>query len=164
MLVEGKWQGLWLGNLVNVLKTAPESAIRFATYEKLKSMLNRNRHVKTNPIEEKLACGSAAGFIATLSLYPLKTVKTMMNLGKSGEYKSIADCIHQLYMKYGVKGFYRGLVCNSIAIIPSTGIDLAAYETSKKFYSDYVNKPEPNNTEKVLIGSKKILKILKDTN
>ncbi len=152
MLVEGKWQSLWRGNLVNVLKTAPESAIRFSVYEKLKSTLNRNRHVKVNPIEEKLACGSAAGLISTLCLYPLKTVKTMMNLGRSGEYKSIAHCIELLYEKYGLRGFYRGLVCNSVAIVPSTGIDLAAYETSKKVYSDFMNKSEPNNTEKVVIG------------
>lgn len=152
MLTEGKWHGLWRGNVVNVVKTAPESAIRFATYEKLKSMLNRSRKIKVNPIEEKLACGSAAGFIATLTLYPLKTVKTMMNLGKTGEYKSIADCMRQMYEKHGVRGFYRGLVCNSVAIIPSTGIDLAAYETSKLYYSEMMNKSEPNITEKILIG------------
>ena len=152
MLIEGNWQSLWRGNLVNILKTAPESAIRFAAYEKLKFFCNRNRVVKVNPVEEKLLCGSAAGFVATLTLYPLKTVKTMMNLGKSGEYKSIADCISQVYEKHGVKGFYRGLICNSIAIIPSTGIDLATYETTKQFYSQFMEKDEPNNTEKVLIG------------
>lgn len=153
MILEGSWQSLWRGNLVNILKTAPESAIRFAAYENLKSFCNRNRVIKVNPVEEKLLCGSAAGFVATLTLYPLKTVKTMMNLGKSGQYKSIADCISQVYEHHGVKGFYRGLVCNSIAIIPSTGIDLATYETTKEFYSKFMGKSQPNNTEKVLIGN-----------
>lgn len=152
MLVEGKWQSLWRGNLVNVLKTAPESAIRFATYEKLKATFNHSRKIKVNPIEEKLLCGSAAGLVSTLTLYPLKTVKTMMNLGRSGEYKSIADCITQLYQKHGLKAFYRGLLCNSVAIIPSTGIDLACYETTKQYYSKLMNKSEPNMTEKIIIG------------
>lgn len=152
MIHEGKWSSLWRGNTVNVIKTAPESAIRFATYEKLKSICNQSRQIKVNPIEEKLLCGSAAGLISTLCLYPLKTVKTMMNLGKSGEYKSIADCICQLYEKHGLKGFYRGLLCNSVAIIPSTGIDLAAYETTKQYYSKAMNKKEPNVTEKIIIG------------
>ena len=105
-----------------------------------------------NPIEEKLLCGSAAGFISTLTLYPLKTVKTMMNLGHSGEYTSIADCITKLYQKHGLRAFYRGLVCNSVAIIPSTGIDLACYETTKQYYSQLMHKSEPNVTEKIIIG------------
>ena len=150
--LKGKWQSLWRGNLVNILKTAPESAIRFATYEKLKALINKNRIIKANSVQEKLACGSAAGFLATVTLYPLKTVKTMMNLGNTGEFKSIADCISQLYTKYGIRGFYRGLLCNSIAIIPSAGIDLAAYETLKQQYSILTNKSEPNVTEKILIG------------
>ncbi len=116
-------------------------------------MINKNRIVKVNSIEEKLACGSAAGFLATLSLYPLKTVKTMMNLGKTGEYKSILDCIMQIYRIHGLKGFYRGLICNSLAIIPSAGIDLASYETLKQYYSQMSKKPEPNATEKIIIGN-----------
>lgn len=149
MLKEGKWQGLWRGNLVNVLKTAPENAIRLATYEKFKHLLNEN---KEKTFKEKLACGSAAGFVSTLILYPLKTVKTIMNLGKTGEFKSIADCINKIYEVHGLKAFYRGLVANSIAIIPATGVDLAVYETLKKKYALYQEKNEVNFAEKIAIG------------
>jgi solute carrier family 25 phosphate transporter 23/24/25/41 len=114
MIMEGNWAGLWRGNFVNVIKTAPENAIRLATYEKLKQLLNKNTNKKHNTFSEKLMCGSAAGFIGTLVLYPLKTVKTIMNLGKTGEFKSIADCINKLYVSHGLKAFYRGLLANSI--------------------------------------------------
>lgn len=114
--MEGNWAGLWRGNFVNVIKTAPENAIRLATYEKLKQLLNKNTNKKHNTFSEKLMCGSAAGFIATLVLYPLKTVKTIMNLGNTGEFKSIADCINKLYVAHGMKAFYRGLLANSIGI------------------------------------------------
>lgn len=153
MLREGKWQSLWRGNLVNVLKTAPENAIRLASYEKLKKLLNKNRPNRENSILEKLACGSAAGFLATLALYPLKTVKTIMNLGNSGEFRSIADCIQQIYTKHGTKAFYRGLIANSFAIIPSAGIDLALYETLKQRYSLKMNKKEPSVVEKLVLGT-----------
>lgn len=153
MLHEGKWKSLWRGNLVNVIKTAPENAIRMASYEKLKVLVKKNRQLKENSIQEKLACGSAAGFLATLALYPLKTVKTIMNLGKSGEFRSISDCINKIYLKYGARAFYRGLVANSIAIIPSAGIDLATYETSKQLYSKYMNKSEPTVIEKLVLGN-----------
>lgn len=153
MLKEGKWTSLWRGNLVNVLKTAPENAIRLASYEKLKAYVSKNRALRENSIQEKLACGSAAGFLATLALYPLKTVKTIMNLGKSGEFRSIADCINQIYIKHGTRAFYRGLVANSVAIIPSAGIDLALYETLKQRYSQYMNKQEPSVFEKLVLGN-----------
>lgn len=151
MLIEGKWRSLWRGNFVNVIKTAPENAIRLATYEKLKKLLHENK--RSNTFTDKLACGSAAGFIATLVLYPLKTVKTIMNLGKTGEFKSIADCINKLYSTHGIKAFYRGLIANSIAIIPSAGIDLACYETFKQTYSKLKNKSEPNVMEKLFLGN-----------
>jgi solute carrier family 25 phosphate transporter 23/24/25/41 len=149
MIHEGKWQGMWRGNLVNVIKTAPENAIRLATYEKLKHLLNEN---KEKTFSEKIVCGSAAGLISTLVLYPLKTVKTIMNLGKTGEFTSIVDCINKIYETHGIRAFYRGLFANSIAIIPSTGIDLAIYETAKKSYAAYRNKSEPNSLEKIGIG------------
>lgn len=151
MINEGKWHGLWRGNLVNVIKTAPESAIRLATYEKLKGLLNKNRSDIT--FNDKLLCGSTAGLIATLVLYPLKTVKTIMNLGNTGEFKSICDCINKIYKSHGLKAFYKGLLANSLAIIPSAGIDLATYETLKQNYSKFRNKQEPNVLEKIVLGN-----------
>jgi len=138
---------------VNVIKTAPENAIRLATYEKLKQLLNENKQIKQNSFHEKILCGSAAGFLATLVLYPLKTVKTVMNLGNTGEFNSIIDCINKIYQVHGLKAFYRGLVANSLAIIPSAGIDLATYETLKQRYSQYKHKSEPSVVEKLVLGT-----------
>ena len=152
MIVEGSWQSLWRGNWVNVLKTAPESAIRLAAYSKLKQLAKQQRGSSVNSVGDKLLCGSAAGFISTLVLYPLKTVKTVMNMGKTGEFNSIMDCINKIYAKHGLCAFYRGLLANSVAIIPSTGIDLAAYETLKHSYSKLQNKNEPNVPEKIILG------------
>lgn len=148
MIKEGNWQSLWRGNWVNVLKTAPENAIRLACYEKLKHLLNKNNEFTYS---ERVMCGSTAGLIATLTLYPLKTVKTIMNLGRTGEYASIVDCIRKTYRAHGFGGFYKGLVANSIGIIPSAGIDLATYETLKKHYSRH--NGEPSVVERLILGS-----------
>jgi solute carrier family 25 (mitochondrial phosphate transporter), member 23/24/25/41 len=109
--------------------------------------------IKENSFNEKLLCGSAAGFLATIILYPLKTVKTIMNLGNTGEFRSIADCISKVYNAHGLKAFYRGVIANSLAIIPSAGIDLAMYETLKHRYSSYRHKSEPNVMEKLFLGN-----------
>lgn len=153
MISEGSYSSLWRGNLVNVLKTAPENAVKLVTYEKLKKFLQAHNSTQSNSFHEKFLCGSFAGFIAQLMLFPLKTVKVVMNLRNTGEYKSISDCIVKMYKKHGIKSFYRGLIPNSIAIIPASGIDLAAYETLKIKYSKYRNKKEPNVVERLIIGN-----------
>jgi solute carrier family 25 phosphate transporter 23/24/25/41 len=156
MILEGKWHGLWRGNVVNVLKTAPENAIRLATYEKFKQILNEHRKGNGHQLHsfsDKIMCGSAAGLCATLALYPLKTVKTIMNMGQTGEFKSITDCINKLYRAHGMKAFYRGLLANTLAIMPSAGIDLATYETLKLKYSEYCHKSEPTVMERILLGN-----------
>ena len=153
MINEGNYVSLWRGNLVNVLKTGPENAVKLVTYEKLKNFLQAHNSTKSNSINEKFVCGSFAGFFAQLMLFPLKTVKVVMNLRNTGEYKSISDCIVKMYKNHGMKAFYRGLVPNSIAIIPASGIDLAAYETLKVKYSQFRNKNEPNVIERIIIGN-----------
>ena len=98
-------------------KTAPENAIKLVTYEKLKRLLQNKNSSNANSITEKFLCGSAAGFVAQFMLFPLKTVKVVMNLRTTHEYKSIADCMMKMYAKSGIRAFYRGLIPNSIAIM-----------------------------------------------
>ncbi|TQD84336.1 hypothetical protein C1H46_030117 [Malus baccata] len=71
--------GFFRGNGLNVLKVAPESAIRFYTYEMLKSFI-----VHANGEEDKanvgtatrLVSGGLAGAVAQTVIYPVDLVKT----------------------------------------------------------------------------------------
>ncbi|KAM7418755.1 hypothetical protein PAMA_016062 [Pampus argenteus] len=131
MLKEGGLRSLWRGNGINVLKIAPETAIKFTAYEKIKHVMRGNNESKTLMIHERFVAGSLAGAIAQTAIYPMEVLKTRLTLRKTGQYSGIADCAKQILQREGVTAFYKGYVPNLLAIVPYAGIDLAVYETLK---------------------------------
>jgi len=145
MLNEGGVKGLWRGNGINVLKIAPESAIKFWAYDEMK------KHIKGNEsrdlyIYERLMAGSFAGAFSQTIIYPLEVMKTRLALRKTGEFKSIFDCAKKIFKADGFKVFYKGYWPNLFGIIPYAGIDLAVYETLKSYCIEkYVEDNKPPN-------------------
>uniref|UniRef100_A0A9J8AW97 Solute carrier family 25 member 25b n=1 Tax=Cyprinus carpio carpio TaxID=630221 RepID=A0A9J8AW97_CYPCA len=138
MIREGGVRSLWRGNGINVLKIAPETAIKFMAYEQIKRLIGSNQ--ETLGILERLVAGSLAGAIAQSSIYPMelkqsfcvfKVIKTRLALGRTGQYSGIMDCAKHILKKEGLKAFYKGYIPNMLGIIPYAGIDLAVYETLK---------------------------------
>ncbi|XP_035463284.1 calcium-binding mitochondrial carrier protein SCaMC-2-B isoform X3 [Scophthalmus maximus] len=129
MIREGGVRSLWRGNGINVIKIAPESAIKFMAYEHIKRLMGSNQ--ETLGITERLVAGSLAGVIAQSSIYPMEVLKTRMALRKTGQYSGIWDCAKRICRREGVAAFYKGYVPNMLGIIPYAGIDLAVYETLK---------------------------------
>uniref|UniRef100_A0A8D1KPL0 Solute carrier family 25 member 25 n=1 Tax=Sus scrofa TaxID=9823 RepID=A0A8D1KPL0_PIG len=160
MIREGGARSLWRGNGINVLKIAPESAIKFMAYEQIKRLVGTDQ--ETLRIHERLVAGSLAGAIAQSSIYPmevrvpgpglgstcageggggrgsrshhscwaLQVLKTRMALRKTGQYSGMLDCARKILAREGVAAFYKGYVPNMLGIIPYAGIDLAVYEVS----------------------------------
>lgn len=133
MLKEGGVKGLWRGNGINVLKIAPETAIKFASYEQVKRFIKGDSKENLS-IYERFIAGALAGGISQTTIYPMEVLKTRLALRKTGQYKSIADAAFKIYANEGMKSFYRGYIPNILGIIPYAGIDLAVYETLKKNY------------------------------
>jgi solute carrier family 25 phosphate transporter 23/24/25/41 len=94
------------GNLINVLKITPESAIKFTSYEQIKILMGQDG-AQLKPFEKFLA-GTSAGFIAQSTIYPMEVLKTRLALRKTGEFNGISDCVRKIYHKEGIKAFYRG--------------------------------------------------------
>ncbi|XP_076845432.1 mitochondrial adenyl nucleotide antiporter SLC25A23 isoform X2 [Brachyhypopomus gauderio] len=131
MIKEGGLSALWRGNGINVLKIAPETAIKFLAYEQIKRLMVGSRHGVTLKVHERFVAGSMAGATAQTIIYPMEVLKTRLTLRKTGQYSSVADCARQILQKEGVRAFYKGYVPNILGIIPYAGIDLAVYETLK---------------------------------
>ncbi|KAJ8263323.1 hypothetical protein COCON_G00157800 [Conger conger] len=129
MIQEGGMKALWRGNGINILKIAPESAIKFMAYEQIKRLIGSKP--ETLGIADRFLAGSLAGVIAQSSIYPMEVLKTRLALRKTGQYSGIADCAKRIFQKEGLGAFYKGYVPNMLGIIPYAGIDLAVYETLK---------------------------------
>ncbi|XP_074485070.1 mitochondrial adenyl nucleotide antiporter SLC25A24-B-like isoform X2 [Sebastes fasciatus] len=131
MLKEGGMRSLWRGNGMNVLKIAPETAIKFTAYEQIKNVMRSRHETRNLRVHERFVAGSLAGAIAQTAIYPLEVLKTRLTIRKTGQYSGIADCAKQILQKEGFTAFYKGYVPNLLSIVPYAGIDLAVYETLK---------------------------------
>uniref|UniRef100_A0A665T4Y1 Calcium-binding mitochondrial carrier protein SCaMC-1-like n=1 Tax=Echeneis naucrates TaxID=173247 RepID=A0A665T4Y1_ECHNA len=150
MINEGGLTSLWRGNGVNVLKIAPETAIKFMAYEQYKKLLSsEGKKIETH---KRFIAGSLAGATAQTSIYPMEVLKTRLTLRKTGQYAGVFDCAKKILKKEGVKAFYKGYVPNLLGIIPYAGIDLAVYETLKNTWLSHYAKDSANPGVLVLLG------------
>ncbi|XP_034035374.1 calcium-binding mitochondrial carrier protein SCaMC-1 [Thalassophryne amazonica] len=150
MLKEGGPRSLWRGNGINVLKIAPETAIKFMAYEQYKKLLaSEPGKVKTH---ERFIAGSLAGATSQTAIYPMEVLKTRLTLRKTGQYSGMYDCAKKILKNEGVKAFYKGYIPNILGIIPYAGIDLAIYESIKNLWLSRYAKDTANPGILVLLG------------
>lgn len=140
---EGGFLGFFRGNGLNVLKVAPESAIRFHTYEMLKTFIvNANGEGSKADIGPagRLLAGGIAGAVAQTAIYPMDLVKTRLqtHVCASGKAPGLGTLSKDILVQEGPRAFYRGLIPSLLGIIPYAGIDLAAYETLKDMSKKYI--------------------------
>lgn len=152
MLKEGGMTSLWRGNGINVLKIAPESAIKFAAYEKVKRLI-RGNDKRQLTIYERFLAGACAGGVSQTAIYPLEVLKTRLALRKTGQYTGILDAATKIFRTEGLRSFYRGYIPNMLGIIPYAGIDLAVYETLKKKYLQKQGGEQPGILVLLACGS-----------
>ncbi|KAK1801361.1 hypothetical protein P4O66_023046 [Electrophorus voltai] len=150
MIKEGGVRSLWRGNGINVIKIAPESALKFMAYEQIKRLIGSNN--ETLGIMERFVAGSLAGVIAQSAIYPMEVLKTRLALRRSGQHAGISDCAKQILRKEGLTAFYKGYVPNMLGIVPYAGIDLAVYETLKNTWLQQYGKDGTNPGVLVLLA------------
>jgi solute carrier family 25 phosphate transporter 23/24/25/41 len=123
-------QGFWRGNFANVVKSMPESAIRFLVYEKV----NKTMMPGDNPVSERFVAGCLAGGFAQICVYPLEVVKTRLAVSSVATYSGLGDCLWSTFRSEGARSLCRGLGPALLSIVPAAGVDLAVYNTLRSRY------------------------------
>lgn len=84
---------MWRGNLVNVMKITPESAIKFFAWDAAKRFVYRNPDVSQVTMVERLTAGSIAGVTAQISIFPMEVIKVK---GRASEHADPLTLLHYL--------------------------------------------------------------------
>ncbi|XP_038709803.1 mitochondrial adenine nucleotide transporter ADNT1 isoform X2 [Tripterygium wilfordii] len=143
-------RALYKGWLPSVIGVIPYVGLNFAVYESLKDWL-----VKANGLAEdselsvvtRLACGAAAGTVGQTVAYPLDVIRRRMQMvgwkdaasivtgeGSSKtrlEYNGMIDAFRKTVRHEGFGALYKGLVPNSVKVVPSIAIAFVTYEMVK---------------------------------
>lgn len=137
---EGRFLGFFRGNGLNVMKVAPESAIKFYTYEMLKEFIANGEDKSDIGTGGRLFAGGIAGAVAQTAIYPMDLVKTRLQTYscEGGKVPKLGALSKDILVQEGPRAFYRGLIPSLLGIIPYAGIDLAAYETLKDMSRTYI--------------------------
>ncbi|XP_065872194.1 calcium-dependent mitochondrial ATP-magnesium/phosphate carrier protein 2-like [Euphorbia lathyris] len=141
ILKQDGFLGFFRGNGLNVVKVAPESAIKFYAYELFKNIIGDFRGEKNGSLPvERLFAGGMAGAVAQTAIYPLDLVKTRLQTFpcEGGNVPKVGALTRDIWVHEGPRAFYKGLVPSLLGIVPYAGIDLAAYETLKDMSKVYI--------------------------
>ena len=126
---EGGMGAFFRGNTANVLKIAPETSIKFISFDLLKGCFARDRANVT--VTERFVAGGGAGAIGQVAVYPLEICKTRLAIAAPGVYAGLLDCLRSVVQREGMGALYKGLGTSVIGIVPYAGIDLAVNSAFK---------------------------------
>eukprot|EP00042_Codosiga_hollandica_P039045 m.324671 g.324671 ORF g.324671 m.324671 type:complete len:160 (-) comp55541_c0_seq5:391-870(-) len=128
----------WRGNGVNVLKVAPETALKFLIFDQAKRRISELRGHTSISMSDRFLGAASAGAISQTIVYPLEVVKVRFSLTRfwpfdpsflsfpairsiarfhvqtrltaatKGQYRGLWHCASKLVQTNGLRAFYRG--------------------------------------------------------
>lgn len=136
---KGVWD-LWQGQLGTFIRESIGSLIWFGTFQLLKRyFVYKNTgswDILDNPSNDSnetesiihswqlLISGAIAGFIFNGSVFPVDTIKSLMQT----EHLGFREAINHIHSHHGIAGFYRGLAITLFRSVPSNAAIFYTYE------------------------------------
>lgn len=132
-------RGYWKGNLAQVIRILPYSAVQLFAYESYKKLF-RGEDGELSVIG-RLAAGASAGMTSTFVTYPLDVLRLRMAVDPG--YQTMTNVVVNMLKEEGVGSFYRGLVPSLISIAPYVAVNFCVFDLVKKSLPEkFRNKTE----------------------
>jgi len=123
----GSVLALYKGFIPTLTSLGPFIAINFAVFDTIKTNFQPeeldSEFVRAMYV---LSFGATSAVISQSICYPLDTVRRRMQV-KGTTYKSMANAYSTIIKKEGFLGLYRGILPNTIKIVPNNGIRWLCY-------------------------------------
>ncbi|GAA5942769.1 uncharacterized protein JCM15063_002786 [Sporobolomyces koalae] len=156
---QGGVKAFWTGNMLNIIKIFPESAIKFLSYESAKRVFAQ--HWDQVPDQTMISntsrfiSGGIGGVVSQLSIYPIESLKTRVMSSTGGSKRGnalILETFIDMYRQGGIKFFFRGLPAGLIGVFPYAAIDMSTFEGIKISYTKWAGE-EPGIAGSLCFGA-----------
>ncbi|KAL0333204.1 UNVERIFIED_CONTAM: Thylakoid ADP,ATP carrier protein, chloroplastic [Sesamum angustifolium] len=121
-------KGYWKGNLPQVIRVIPYSAVQLFAYEACKKLF-RGKDGELSIIG-RLAAGACAGMTSTFVTYPQDVLR--LRLAVEPGYKTITEVAVNMLREEGFASFYNGLGPSLIGIAPYIAVNFCVFDLVKK--------------------------------
>lgn len=145
-------RAVYKGWLPSVIGVVPYVGLNFAVYESLKDWIAKRNSLEQGgnsdlSVMTKLGCGAAAGTVGQTVAYPLDVVRRRMQMvgwkdasavitadGQARapiQYTGMIDAFRKTVKHEGFGALYKGLLPNSVKVVPSIALAFVTYEIMK---------------------------------
>eukprot|EP00850_Spirogloea_muscicola_P003516 SM000014S00304 [mRNA] locus=s14:555439:558759:- [translate_table: standard] len=135
--------GYWKGNLPQVIRVIPYSAVQLFAYELFKASFNPDKLVAARTPASCLfaRAGACAGMTSTLVTYPLDVLR--LRLAVDSSTKSMRQVVTGMLRDEGLSSFYKGLGPSLLGIAPYVALNFVVFDLIKKSLpEDFRKKPQ----------------------
>jgi hypothetical protein len=127
---------LWKGTSTTVTRAVILGATKLASYDEIKTQLNRRLHLDPKGMPSILAASVGAGLLVSLTTAPTDFARTRLmtasqmarQTGLPVQYKSGFDVIRQVVRSEGFFALYKGFGCQWARIAPYSILQFMAWE------------------------------------
>ncbi|KAJ9185355.1 hypothetical protein P3X46_004998 [Hevea brasiliensis] len=121
-------KGYWKGNLPQVIRIIPYSAVQLFAYETYKKLFV-GKDGKLSVVG-RLAAGACAGMTSTFVTYPLDVLR--LRLAVEPGHRTMSEIALSMLREEGIAAFYYGLRPSLIGIAPYIAVNFCIFDLVKK--------------------------------
>jgi solute carrier family 25 (mitochondrial uncoupling protein), member 8/9 len=111
------------------------SGIKLSLYEPIRnSFCTTREEMLQTPLPKKILAGVLSGGFACYMVSPIDLVQTRMQDSEfKKRYKGLGDCLKQIYLKRGARGFFGGIGLNLLRNSVMNAAELTTYDSARQY-------------------------------